>query len=113
MGKKPRNRKKQTVELGGEKRDLRLDNAALADIHEHTGINLLAPTDGAVQELLSPGNFNTVIWALLGGEDSDLTAREVGRWIDMDNMEELADTVFQLISGDKDEGGSKNVVETP
>lgn len=110
MAKKARQRKVEKVELGGEKRELRLDNAALADIHAHTGINLLAPADGAVQELLSPGNFNTVIWALMGGEDADVTARQVGRWIDMDNMEDLANTVFTLINGNQ-ESDSKNAVE--
>lgn len=117
MPKKQRLRSNErTVELGGETRTLTRDNAAIADIHTHTGINLLNPA--AYEEehgktvmagLLEPANFHTVIWAFLGGEDCEFTARQVGRWlVDNEIYETLAHLVVELISGNSEEGGSKN-----
>lgn len=101
-------KKSKKIKLGGEDRELTVTMAALWDIEEHTGINLLGSEAVELSEFQHPKRFSATLWALLGGEDSGLSIREVGKFITLDNMDELSEALFALLRDDEGEGGSKN-----
>jgi hypothetical protein len=102
-------KKTRKITLGGEDRELTVTMAALWDIEEQAGINLLSGDEISLSEFQHPKRFSATLWALLGGEDSGLTIREVGKMITLDNMDDLSEALFALLRDDsQDEGGSKN-----
>ena len=82
--------KTETVELNGEKHQLRLDFNALIRYEDATGRNAL----------LEPIRFNltdlrALTWACLVGDRPDLET--VGQWLE-DSDEDMATKVFELVA---------------
>jgi len=116
-----------TVEIAGTEYDLRLDMEAMADFEHETGKNILElladtgqiiaersqqdTTDDAelskigleaIQKIirttaLSAADLRVLIWACMGGEDSDLSLRETGRLITMNNIVEVWQAISNVI----------------
>ena len=91
-----------TIELGGKERHLKYDLNAIAEIGER--LNITISFTNFVQDLMStPLPFSAlrvILWAGLIHEDPDLTPKDVGAWVDLDNMKQVMDRFFTLF-GDK------------
>lgn len=85
------------IELDKE-RHLRFDLNAIVALDEATGINLLAPgTELGADQLYKPRVLRAFVWAALLHEDPDLTVLEVGSWLTMPRIQEIATAVWQSI----------------
>jgi hypothetical protein len=86
---------------------LRLDMTAIADIQEFTGVDLLNGGKDAQEELKKARVLTGALYALAGGEETNLTLREFGRLLDMPNMQiamECMSLVFARDSSPSEEG---------
>lgn len=91
------------IVLGGKERTLRFDFNALAELERETGINAL---DGSVWTNPSVTITRALLWAGMLHEEPELTIREVGSWLRLDNVEEvigLIATAYQAAVG-REEG---------
>lgn len=71
-----------------KERTLKLDLNAMASFEEATGINLM---DGSFQAgRMSSKSLRAMLWACLVHEDETLTEKQVGSWVTVDNMLEVA-----------------------
>jgi hypothetical protein len=127
--------KSPLIELGGKAYPLRLDFTAMADFEDAAGrgvLDLVKPIWEAVRpqtdaefdldaqgglsaiDRLIGGNVitatdaRTLLWACVGGEDSGLTLREVGRLVTAANVQEVLGKLWAavqaaLIGGKQDE----------
>lgn len=87
--KKVTNKAKPGVKIILDKeRTLKLDLNAMVAFEEASGKNLL---DGSFQSSsMSPKDLRTMLWACLVHEDDALTEKQVGSWITVSNMVEIA-----------------------
>lgn len=79
-----------TLVLGGRERTLRFDLNALATLEDELGVNVL---DGTVWQNMNVRTVRAMLWVGLLHEDESLTLHEVGSWIDLANVEIIADQV--------------------
>jgi hypothetical protein len=115
----------QEIEINGKVFGLYLDLAAMKDFERLTGrgvLQFLKPVFDAVRasamtsdtsELKETGlsligemidrnaitasDMTALLWACLGGEDSGLTEREVGRLVTVSNIKEVALKLFDVV----------------
>ena len=85
------------IEIGGKERTLRYDMNAWADIGDKLGITvrLAHLQDDLLERPLPLSAVRSIVWAGLIGEDPDLTEREVGSWIDAENLGEVIKVFFE------------------
>lgn len=84
------------VHLGGQTRHLLYDLNALCEL-KGQGINLLAANQDKDTE--DPTVLRALLWAGFLHETPDLRVEQVGRWVTMDRIAELADTFALALSG--------------
>lgn len=91
-----------TIELGGKERRLKYDLNAIAEISDR--LNITVKLNNFAEDLMStPLSFSALrvlLWAGLIWKEPDLTEKEVGAWVDLDNMGEVWERFFTLF-GDK------------
>lgn len=87
-----------TLELGGQERRLRLDLNAIAAIGDKLDIKVRINhlTEDLMSTPLPPSALRTILWGSLLHEDPGLTEFEVGGWVDVENMREVATAFFGL-----------------
>ena len=73
-----------------KKRHLLLDLNAMCAYEDVTGQNLFKGID---PEKMGAKELRALLWACLIHEDENLTLKEVGSWINTDNMTEIAQRV--------------------
>jgi hypothetical protein len=87
-----------TLNLGGKPRRLKYDLNAIAELGDRLEIQVRL--DHLQEDLLGvPLPFSAlrlILWAGLIHDNPDLDIKEVGGWVDMDNMKEVAQGFFQL-----------------
>ncbi|MHB8171210.1 MAG: hypothetical protein ACYDG6_06675 [Thermincolia bacterium] len=100
------------LDLGDKQRTLRFDLNALILLEEKFGDITFLPLDGKNIKLSA---VRTLLWVGLVHEDESLTEKEVGSWIDLNNMHQITLKVMEAYKtcmplGQKKEGGqpSKN-----
>ena len=83
------NKAKPGVKITLDKeRTLKLDLNAMITFEEATGKSFAEGSFGRGN--MSPGDLRTILWACLLHEDDTLTEKQVGSWVAMDNMVEVA-----------------------
>lgn len=89
------------IELGGHTRHLRFDLNALAAVGDELGIEVRL--DSFAEDLMSkPLPFSALrvlLWAALLHEEPSLTVKDVGAWVDSDNVGEVSKAFFSLFNG--------------
>lgn len=85
-----------SVDLGGQTRHLLYDLNALCTLKAQ-GINLLAPSDDKDTE--DPVVLRALLWAGFLHETPTLTVEQVGRWVTMERIGELAETFAVALTG--------------
>lgn len=74
------------VPIGGKERHLKLDLNAMASFEEATGKSVFALDVSQ----LGAKDLRALLWACLLHEDKKLTPEEVGSWITLENMQDVA-----------------------
>lgn len=82
------------VTLGGRQRTLRYDLNALAELEEATGTSLAELQSKTVGLRF----LRALVWAGLLHQEPDLTQREVGAWIDGENLQEVQDAAVKALT---------------
>ena len=80
------------IEIGGKVRHLRLDLNAMVEFEEATGQSLFGVN---ITELSNMGAkaLRALVWACLLHEDEELTLKDVGGWIKIDNLTDIANQI--------------------
>lgn len=89
------------ISLGGKERELRYDLNAIAEIGDRLGltIRLAHFQEDLMDAPLSLSAVRTVLWAGLIHAEPDLTEKEVGAWVDQDNITEVFVVFSSLFTG--------------
>ena len=91
-----------------KERVLRLDLNAMAAFEEATGKRFV---DAKLEKgKLSPGDLRAMLWACLTHEDDTLTLKQVGSWVTMDNLLEIASKLNEAFEASMPESGGKQTV---
>ena len=77
-----------------KKRTIRFTLNALAEIEDALGV----PLSKLSEVELGVKTVRTMLWAGLLHEDESLTERQVGNWVDFDNLEEVQTKVTEAFS---------------
>lgn len=97
-----------------KERVLKLDLNAMAAFEEATGKSLM---DGSFQSSnMSIRDVRAMLWACLIHEDDALTEKQVGSWVDMTNMLEVASKLneaFEVAIPEGKEGEPNPLVKAP
>ena len=113
------------LNLGGKERRVRYNLNAIAEIGDRLEIKVRLDNLGAdlLGRELPLRALRTILWAGLIHEDESLTEKEVGGWVDQDNLSEVLEGFFGLFAGTggaeakpqkpKAVKGSKPTAETP
>ena len=83
-----------SITLGGKKRNIRFDLNALAEIEDAIGV----PMSKMGEIELGVKTVRTMLWAGLIHENPELTEREVGSFVDFDNLEEVQTKVSEAFA---------------
>jgi len=97
-----------SIKLGGRVRHLRYDFNALVALEEVLG-SPMSEVGNLVSGSVRLKDLRAIIWAGLLHEDRDITEEDVGNWIDLNKLGDIADKVreaFELMMPSA--GGSKN-----
>jgi len=97
------------IEIGGKLRKLRMDLNAMAEFEEATGQSLFGVNITEINKMGAKA-LRALIWACLLHEDENLTLKEVGGWITIDNLGEIADQILAAFEAAVPEpkGGTKD-----
>lgn len=87
------NETKTRIDIGGRTRVARMDLNVLAEIEERTGKNTF---ELSFWSGLNAREVRLVAWACLRHTEEGLTEEEVGRWVTMDKVNELASALAGL-----------------
>lgn len=98
------------ITIGGAARNLRYDLNALIELEETTGLDVL--NDDAMADL-SLKMMRALLWAGFLHEAPDLTEREVGSWITLQNMDTLTDALTRSYSAALPEADKNNPPTPP
>jgi hypothetical protein len=82
------------VELGGKVRNLRYTMNALAEIEDNLGV----PLSEMDKVKMTIKNVRVILWAGLIHEDEELTQKEVGNMVDLENMEAVQEKVAEAFT---------------
>lgn len=87
-----------TLELGGKTRSLKYTLWAVGEIGERLGIKLRLNhlNEDLLSTPLSLRALTTILWAGLIHAEPELTEREVGEWVDQDNVRDVLAAFFSL-----------------
>lgn len=80
-----------TIEIAGKKRRIRFSFTAFRLFERETGKNILKLD----WENLSATDFVALLWAGLAAEDKEITLDEVSDAVDLSNIEELQEALYQ------------------
>jgi hypothetical protein len=80
------------IKIGGKLRHLRLDLNAMAEFEGATGQSLFGANIVQIQKMGAKG-LRALIWACLLHENKELTIEEVGGWIKLDNLADIAEQI--------------------
>ena len=100
------------IELGGKPRQLKYTLWAVGEIGERLGIKLRLShiNEDLLSTPLPLRALTTILWAGLIHAEPELTEREVGGWVDQDNVREVLDAFFVLF-GDRLSATARESVE--
>ena len=89
-----------TITLGGRKRHLKFDLMALTLLRDR--LNIVGPfkdfTDNLWSTPLPLSALRLILWAGLRHEDPNLTEKQVGSWIDLDNISEIDESLAPFMA---------------
>lgn len=80
--------------------NLRMDMTAIGDIQELTGVDLLNGGKQAQEELRKPRVITATLYALAGGEETQMTLREFGRLLDVQHLEHAMKQLQEVFTRD-------------
>lgn len=109
-------RKKPKVRPGVEivldkRRTLKLDLNAMVSFEEATGIN---PFSGDFSPShMAPRQIRAMLWACLRYEDEELTEEQVGAWIALNNMADVAQKLLEVFEVAMPSGGEEDDKKDP
>ena len=96
-----------------KERHLKFDLNAMAAYEEATGESLLG---GLAKESIGARQLRALLWACLIHEDEKLTLKEVGSWINTDNIEEISGRIsaaFQSAIPESEESEESDPLASP
>ena len=108
MKNKGKDKSKPDVKIFLDKwRTIRFDLNAMVRLEEMTGKSLF---DGTfLSSDMSAKDIRAVLWACLSGEDSELTIEQVGSWISVSNMAEVASKLSEAFEAAMPDGKGEEV----
>ena len=83
-----------TMNLGGEDREFRMDLNAMATFEDLTGKSLLNANHS---NDMTAKDIRAMLFCGLKSQNSKLTIEEVGSWLHIGNMNEVADILIKAI----------------
>ena len=102
-----------TLDLGGKERRLRYDLNAIAEIGDRLGVRVRL--DHLQEDLLGVplplSTLRLILWAGLIHEDPDLDPKQVGAWVDLENVREVGEAFFQLFGARLPPAGRQAVAD--
>ncbi|MEY8748944.1 GTA-gp10 family protein [Alkalicoccobacillus gibsonii] len=83
--------------LGGKEHTLRFDLNALVELEEALGV----PLAELGNTTMSIKNVRSMLWAGVLHENEDITEKEIGKHVDMNNMEEVQTAISTAFASAK------------
>lgn len=94
-GKRSKQKARPGVEIFlDKKRTLKLSLNAMVSFEEATGINPFSGDFSPVH--MAPRQIRAMLWACLRYEDEELTEEQVGSWVTLDNMADVAQKLLDV-----------------
>jgi len=84
------------IELGGKQRHLRYDFNSLVALEDELGVTV-DKIESFVSGSVKLRDLRTLIWAGLVHEDDGITPKDVGAWIDFQNIEKISEKVGRAL----------------
>lgn len=84
-----------SIELGGKERRMKYDLNAFAELEDMYG------SPQKAMDALEEGSFKSLralVWVGLLHDEPELTEREVGSWLDLNNMKMIAEKIGEAIN---------------
>lgn len=80
--------------LGGNEYTLRYDLNALVELEDKMGV----PLSEMGEMKITIRNVRSMLWAGILHENDEITEKEIGKFVDMENMEEVQEAISKAFS---------------